>query len=221
MQSLDTHNFAMPVLYSFRRCPYAMRARLAILSANKTVEIREILLRDKPAHMVGLSTKATVPVLWFENGRVVDESIDVMTWALAEMAGKSDTSGAKWQGDRDLIASYDGDFKFHLDRYKYASRYEGADAAQHQQACLTHLLDLGPRLNDDWLAGDSPGFTDIAILPFIRQFRIADPTWFDDHEQLEVVQLWLQRFLNWPRFQAVMKKYPVWQSGQPGIVFAE
>lgn len=215
MQASETHCLSMPVLYSFRRCPYAMRARLAILISGKQVELREILLRDKPAHMVELSPKATVPVLWFEDGRVVDESLDVMIWALGDM------SETRWSGDQELIASFDGDFKYHLDRYKYASRYEGADATQHQQACLEHLLNLEPKLKADWLAGDHPGFTDIAILPFVRQFRIADPIWFDDHGSLKVVQLWLERFLNWPSFQMAMKKYPVWQSNQPGILFAD
>ena len=204
-----------PLLYSFRRCPYAMRARMAIAAAGQQVRLREIVLRDKPAHMVELSPKGTVPVLELADGTVIDESREVMDWALAA----SDPQG--WLAHRDdaLIDLFDGDFKHHLDRYKYASRYDGADALAHRAACHDILQALEDKLTDDWLAGDAPGYTDVAILPFIRQFRIADMAWFDAQMGLPKVQAFVLRFLDWPGFLAVMEKYPLWLDAQQEIDF--
>lgn len=197
-----------PIFYSFRRCPYAMRARLAIYLAQRPVELREILLRDKPEEMRAASAKATVPVLVLPNGTVIDESLEIMQWAW-------DTSIAP---DRQaVISAFDGSFKFHLDRYKYASRYVEADRLYHRGQALAVLENTS--LTANWLGGDAPDFSDYAVLPFIRQFRIADPHWFDHDMPLDGIRDWLLRFLDLPEFTASMKKYPAWRSGQLGIDF--
>ena len=195
-----------PLLYSFRRCPYAMRARMAIAASGQEVRLREIILRDKPAHMLELSPKGTVPVLQLADGTVIDESRDVMDWALAA----ADPQGWLAHKDDALIDLFDTDFKHHLDRYKYATRYEGADALEHRAACHDILRALEDRLSDAWLAGEAPGYTDIAILPFIRQFRIADMDWFDTEMALPRVQGYVMRFLDWPGFSGIMGKYALW-----------
>lgn len=199
----------LPILYSFRRCPYAMRARMAIAVAGVPVRLREIILRDKPEAMLAASPKGTVPVLILPNGAVLDESLDVMGWALDQHDPQN------WLAARNaaLIDQFDGAFKHHLDRYKYATRYDGADARLHREAALAILKELEEKLSAPWLAGARPGFTDIAILPFIRQYRIADADWFDNLEGLANVQGWLAGFLQWPGFLAVMEKYPLWLAG--------
>ena len=204
-----------PVLYSFRRCPYAMRARLAISVNDIAVDLREVVLRDKPAHMIQLSPKATVPVLWLADGTVIDESLDIMKWAWT-CAGKERPDDAP---HHDLVGRIDNEFKYHLDRYKYATRYDPAAGQHHRAAAMQILLTIEPLLESDWLSGDVPGFVDLAILPFIRQYRIADPQWFDSYGGLNRVQAWLARFLAWPGFMAVMQKYPQWREGNAGIKF--
>lgn len=191
-----------------------MRARMAIGVAGVPVRLREIMLRDKPEAMLAASPKGTVPVLILPDGAVLDESLDVMGWAL----GQHDPQN--WLAGRNaaLIDQFDGPFKHHLDRYKYATRYDGADAQAHRAAALAILSALEAELSAPWLAGARPGFTDIAILPFIRQYRIADTDWFDNLEGLPNVQKWLSDFLQWPGFLAVMEKYPLWlASGQEQI----
>ena len=128
-----------PLLYSFRRCPYAMRARMALAAAEIELRLREIVLRDKPPHMLELSPKGTVPVLQLPDGTVLDESRDVMAWALAQ----ADPQGWLAHKDEALIDAFDGDFKHHLDRYKYTSRYEDADAPTHRAVCLEHAAKAG------------------------------------------------------------------------------
>ena len=191
-----------------------MRARMAIGVAGVPVRLREIMLRDKPEAMLAASPKGTVPVLILPDGAVLDESLDVMGWAL----GQNDPEN--WLAGRNaaLIDQFDGPFKHHLDRYKYAARYDGEDAQAHRAAALAILSALEVELSAPWLAGARPGFTDIAILPFIRQYRIADTDWFDNLEGLPNVQKWLSDFLQWPGFLAVMEKYPLWlASGQEQI----
>ena len=202
-----------PLLYSFRRCPYAMRARMALAAAEIELRLREIILRDKPAHMLALSPKGTVPVLQLPDDTVLDESRDVMDWALARH------DPHHWLAHKDdaLIDLFDGAFKHHLDRYKYATRFVDednaggvADAIEHRAACHEILKQLAPRLADGWLGGDKAAYTDVALLPFVRQFRIADPQWFDNDMALPNVQNWVQRFLDWPPFTRIMSKYELW-----------
>lgn len=210
-----------PILYSFRRCPYAMRARLALLSSGIVCTHREILLRDKPSSMLEASPKGTVPVLVRGEGDVLDESLDVAFWALKTRDPENWL--APWSGDRAaadaLIARNDGPFKHHLDRYKYASRYEDADAAEHRAEGLNVLEDLNVRLAEArYLGGAHFTFLDAAIAPFIRQFRIPDKDWFD---QLDLPHLrkWLSDFMESDRFAIVMTKYRVWDGGDDSETF--
>jgi glutathione S-transferase len=207
----------LPVLYSFRRCPYAMRARMALGIAGIACELREVVLRDRPPEMLALSAKGTVPVLHLPDGRVIDESLDVMHWALAH----HDPLG--WLGATNphgWVTLFDGEFKHHLDRYKYASRYDGAEATTHREAARGLLAQVEPHLESGWIGRAHPGFADIAVLPFVRQYRIADPVWFDTELGLPHVQKWLAAFLDLPLFNSVMEKYERWTSDHAGVIFA-
>lgn len=183
-----------------------MRARMAIAASGTQVRLREILLRDKPDEMLAVSAKGTVPVL-VDGDRVIDESIDVMNWALR----KHDPEGWLTRKDDALIAENDGPFKHHLDRYKYSTRYEDADAEEHRAAGFAFLQKLDARLADsDYLHGAARGFTDIAIFPFVRQFRIANKDWFDA-ASIPNVQRWLNALMESALFKSVMEKYPLWK----------
>ena len=211
----------VPILYSFRRCPYAMRARMAIWVSGQRVELREVVLRDKPPSLLTYSPKATVPVLVLPDGRVIDESLDVMRWAL-ERSDPNDWLRNS-QGRHDELAQWvednDGDFKFHLDRFKYATRYEGVDPEEHRRGAEVFLARLEGQLSGkDWLFGESISYADVAIAPFVRQFANADRVWFDGAPYPHL-QAWLQRFLDLPTFAHVMAKIPQWKEGEPGVVF--
>lgn len=213
----------LPVLYSFRRCPYAMRARLAIAQAGVRVRLREVVLRDKPAHMLEISPKGTVPVLRLPDGTVIDESLEIMRWAL----GTADPSGwlAPDEGtlaDMDaLIADNDGDFKHHLDRFKYATRYEGVDPLEHREAAEVFLRKLEARLQEGgWLFGNKPCLADYAILPFIRQFSGVDRAWFEQ-APYPALHRWLAIFIESGFFKSVMKKYPQWHEGDAEAIFPD
>jgi len=197
-----------PILYSFRRCPYAMRARLALQVSGVEIEHREILLRDKPAHMLEISPKGTVPVVLLPDGTVLEESLDVMLWAL----GQNDPEGWLARKDDALIAANDGPFKHHLDRYKYANRYEGADALEHRDGCEEQLRVLDARLAEQpFLSGTTRGFTDAAIMPFVRQFANTDREWFDA-QPLPALHAWLAGWLSSDIFGRVMVKHDLWQA---------
>lgn len=198
-----------PILYSFRRCPYAMRARLALHVAEIAVEHREVVLRSKPQAMLDVSPKGTVPVLVLAGGTVLEESLDVMRWALA----RHDPEGwlAPGAAMAPLIAACDGGFKYHLDRYKYAARYDNADATAHRDAALAYLRTLDDRLRvTPELFGDRMSMADAAIFPFVRQFALTDRDWFD-RQALRGLRAWLDRHLASPRFAAIMARYPPWQ----------
>ncbi|MAZ92573.1 MAG: glutathione S-transferase [Maricaulis sp.] len=201
-----------PILYSFRRCPYAMRARLALHAAGIAVEHREILLRDKPQAMLDASPKGTVPVLVLPDGRVLEESLDVAHWALTQ----NDPEDWLAPGDEmaPLIARCDGDFKHHLDRYKSASRHD-TDPAEHFEAGSAFLAELDARLSGGGqLFGARMSLADAAIFPFVRQFAHTDREAFDGLG-LSGVSRWLDDHLASPRFAAVMAKHPLWSPDGP------
>lgn len=202
-----------PILYSFRRCPYAIRARLAIAIAGVDVELREVVLRDKPEAFLDVSPSATVPCLVTEDG-VLDESYDVMRWALAA----HDPEG--WLNmppeGHDWIARADGPFKDALDRTKYANRYPDEDADENRVKASAFLTDLDAQIGD-WIF-DRPTMVDFAILPFVRQFAFIDKGWFDA-QPWPKLQAWLDRFLASDKFQAVMQKYPQWAPGDAPTAF--
>ncbi|MBY6218419.1 glutathione S-transferase [Qipengyuania aquimaris] len=199
---------AEPVLYSFRRCPYAMRARMALSVSGAEYEHREVVLRDKPPQMLEVSPKGTVPVLVTEDGAVLEESLDIMRWAL----GQSDPEGWLDRSDADLLAANDGPFKHHLDRYKYSTRYDDVDPEEHGSEALKHLRVLDERLAaSPYLCGETRGFADIAIFPFVRQFANADREWFDAQD-LPHLRKWLEALVNSELFTGVMTKHDQWKA---------
>ena len=211
----------LPILYSFRRCPFAIRARFAIDVSGRRCALREVVLRDKPDAMLAASPKGTVPVLVKPDGEVLDESVDVMLWALSA----ADPEGwlAPPRGDCPqmlaLIDRNDSEFKHHLDRYKYASRFPDEDAGEHRRAGADFLDELERRLVDTgYLFGSAPALADVALAPFVRQFAIADREWFVARDW-PALQSWLAGFESSPRFERVMAKRPPWREGDPVTPF--
>ncbi len=203
-----------PIFYSFRRCPYAMRARMALSVSQTPVQLREIALKDKPAEMLAASPKGTTPVL-IDGDEIIDESLGVMAWALT----RSDPEGWLAHKKDTLVAENDGAFKHHLDHYKYSTRYEGADREAHRDEAMKFIEKLEARLaTSAYLSGGKRTLPDIAIFPFVRQFRIADEAWFDA-TPIPKVQSWLSGLMTSDLFQAVMKKYPLWKETGEEIGF--
>ena len=210
---------ALPVLYSFRRCPYAIRARLALAVSGVDYELREVSLKSKPTDFLSASPKGTVPVLVLPGGQVIEESLHIMRWALAQ----NDPDGLlKHPLDEmlALIASNDGHFKHALDRYKYPNRYPLESNGAKYTFALAQRLDaaswlktLEPRLSQGWLFGNQPGVADMAILPFVRQFAHTDAVWFAA-QPWPMLQTWLARFEASALFEAVMAKLEPWQQVQ-------
>ncbi|RZO94800.1 MAG: glutathione S-transferase [Limnobacter sp.] len=208
-----------------------MRARLAIVAAGLKVEVRELVLRAKPAHMLEISPKGTVPVLWLPDGTVIDESLDVMRWAVGQnFPAEWLVPNAEQQQQCDeWIALLDGEFKRNLDRYKYPHRYHvktdtdayTCDPLEHRAVCEEILAQWNAVLvqNGPWLFGANPSFADFAILPFARQFRIADEAWFDAAPGFDSLKLWLNSFLASPLLEQAMMKYSPWQPGDTPLTF--
>lgn len=194
----------MNTLYSFRRCPYAMRARMALRYSGVPVEIVEVSLKAKPAEMLAISPKGTVPVL-DAGGLVIDESLEIMRWALAQ----NDPQGWLLGGDSriaELIETNDQVFKVHLNRYKYAERYPEQPMEVYRAEGARFLQNLDELLEGrDYLLTDHPCLADIALLPFVRQFAHVDREWFAQTPYVRL-QAWLQRFLESDLFTAIMKK---------------
>lgn len=210
---------SLPILYSFRRCPYAMRARMALWVAGITVELREVKLADKPPELLETSPKATVPVLALPDGTVLEQSLDIMRWALA----RSDPEGWLAGDDAGLIALCDGPFKHHLDRYKYPTRYEDEPdqgRVDHRGEGLAILSDLNFRLaGRAQLLSEAATMADIAFFPFVRQFANTDRTWFGA-QPIPHLQGWLEQHLESELFAAIMPKFAPWRAGDEGVVFA-
>ena len=203
-----------PILYSFRRCPYAMRARLALLVSGTVCEIREVKLSQKPAELIAASPKATVPVLVRPDGGVIEESREIMHWALAG----NDPEGWLDREDADLIAANDGPFKHHLDRYKYPERH-GSQPDEHRAAGIEMLRGLEARLASQAnLCGNARGMTDAAIFPFVRQFAATDRAWFDA-QPLPHLQAWLAGHLGSALFAATMLRLAPWRPEDAPMLF--
>jgi glutathione S-transferase len=204
----------LAVLYSFRRCPYAMRARLAIANSNIQLELREIVLRDKPQQLIDISPKATVPVLHLPDNTVIDESLDIMHWALEQNDPAhwfNSLSDEQKTLSQKLITNNDGEFKYYLDRYKYADRYPEHTQEHYRQQAEKFLILLEQQLQqNDFLICDRITLADMAILPFIRQFAFADKAWFDQ-SPYPYIQAWLAEFTESDLFQSIMIKYSAWQ----------
>ena len=201
-----------PILYSYRRCPYAMRARMALSYAGIQVEIREIALREKPAHMLAVSPKGTVPVLVLASNEVLEQSLDIMNWALQQSDVDEwiiqDQAGQKLTAD--LIATNDGAFKQSLDKYKYAIRFPENPPEIYRAQGEEFLQRLEMLLQQNtYLCRNTISKADVAIFPFVRQFSMVDENWFEsaDYPSLKA---WLNGLLNSQLFLGVMQKYPVW-----------
>jgi glutathione S-transferase len=198
-----------PILYSYRRCPYAMRARMALKYSGIELEHREIELRNKPQSMMDASPKGTVPVL-LVNQLVLDQSLDIMHWAI----GQSDPDG--WSNVNDEVAQTwieknDGRFKVLLDQYKYPNRYPELDQeAVLSEALQLMLLPMEKALqHSQYLLGEKMSWVDVAIFPFIRQFSMVNPSQFDQLP-LPATKKWLKQHLESELFNSVMHKHPTW-----------
>lgn len=211
----------LPTLYSFRRCPYAMRARLALHASGQRCELREIVLRDKAPEFLAASPKGTVPVLLPPGDAVIEESLDVMLWALRARDPE------RWLvpeiGDLDamlvLIEACDTGFKPNLDAYKYASRDAPEKGLEARAAGAVFLAKLDERLGrHPYLFGERLALADMAVFPFVRQFANVDRGWFDD-EPWPHLRRWLEELLESPRFAHVMKKYAKWQPDDAPMIF--
>jgi glutathione S-transferase len=206
----------LPILYSFRRCPYAMRARLALFVSGQVCELREVVLGHKPPALLEASAKGTVPVLVLADGEVIDQSLDIMLWALRRHDPRhwwptDDNAQAQMLA---LVATCDGEFKHHLDRYKYPQRFGLTDATPHRKQGAQWLNDLNRRLlAKPFLTGETESLADAAIAPFVRQFAHTDPTWFAG-QPWPALQTWLMAFENSASYQLAMTKYAPWQAGQ-------
>ena len=213
----DAH--MLPILYSFRRCPYAIRARMVLYASGVPFETVEVSLRNKPARLIELSPKATVPVLVLPGDKVIDESLDIMRWALGQSDPQNWLRQSQLQSDLAqtsesdppaiLLKANDTDFKHWLDRYKYPVRYpdEGIDVAHARAMAMQALIwPLSHALQSErWLGGGAPCLEDVAIFPFVRQFSGVEPAWFQKSVP-QSVQSWLQGWLDSALFERVMRK---------------
>ena len=210
-----------PVLYSFRRCPYAMRARLAIKYSGIEVELREIDLNNIPKALSDISSDETVPLIVFPDGKTIDESWDIVKWAVTsnDPDGWLGSDVSLLQDAEMLVETNDYSFKQDLDHYKYADRYPEYPMQHYRSEGEEFLIELEDRLSDNrYLSADSLSLSDIAVLPFIRQFALVDKAWFDSTPYTRV-QAWLNTFLESELFESVMNKYPLWVEGDEPVLF--
>ena len=213
----------LPTLYSLRNCPYAMRARMAIYKSKQTVVLRDLVLTNKPAEMLAASPKGTVPVVVLANGIVVEESLDVMLWALKE----TDPDDLLHKDDEhilsamlNLISDFDHGFKGCLEQYKCAKRYREDNIDERRTACEKYLQAIELRLSKQlFLMSDKESLADIAILPFIRQFARVERQWYLQSPYPKVKQ-WLNRYLQSLMFTKVMAKHPLWMDTHEIVLFS-
>ncbi len=195
-----------------------MRARMALAHATKTVELREVVLKNKPPQLLTISAKGTVPVLLLNNGTVIDESLDIMKWALFERDANNWLKKASINEIDRLIKWNDGEFKYYLDRYKYADRYPEHDEIYYRNKGELFLVELEKKLNTtNFLCSDEISFADIAIFPFIRQFAHVSIDWFKTSDYTKLNR-WLQYHIDSALFTSIMKKYPAWQEDDDKLI---
>lgn len=211
-----------PILYSFRRCPYAIRARMAIYRSNIKCEHREVILKDKPESMLSCSSKGTVPVLVTADKKIIDESLDVMLWALNQNDPEDWLSEEGAEG-QDLIERNDNEFKYYLDRYKYHVAYPEYPQEYYRDKAREFLDLLEKSLSDNQglaLTGKSISFSDVSIFPFIRQFANVDLNWFKS-SSYELLNCWYSNIEQSALFKACMIKYEQWSPGQSPVYFPQ
>jgi glutathione S-transferase len=211
---------ALPILYSFRRCPYAMRARLALKVSGQRVECREVVLRAKPAHLLVISPKGTVPVLQLPGGQVLEQSLEIMRWALHQHDPLGWLSAAPEVQAQAWIDLCDGTFKALLDGYKYPERHTQRSSAEWRDEAVALMLKPMDRAlqNHAQLLGEAVSLADMALLPFVRQFAQVDAAWFAQ-APLPHLRGWLAAHLDSPLFESVMGKLDPWAPGQAPVVF--
>ncbi len=211
------------ILYTFRRCPYAMRARWALLMAGKVVVAREVSLKNKPKELFIASPKGTVPVLLKSNGEIINESLDIMKWAIktSPICNELETSLIEISSEaEDIITENDGPFKYHLDRFKYAQRFPNEDADLHYIAARNIIIGWNNRIKINknksslWLIGESETLADWAIWPFVRQFRMANKNLFDKDTDVVSIKSWLEKYTNHIKFKSLMAKAKPWSPGE-------
>ena len=210
-----------PCLYSFRRCPYAMRARLGILFAQQQVELREVVLKNKPPQMLAISPKGTVPVLQLMDGSVIEESREIMVWALEQNDPQNLLDEALRTQADELIDQNDNEFKYWLDRYKYADRHPQMSQADYRQKGEVFLQKLEDLLSQHrYLLGNKISVADIGVMPFVRQFAHVDREVFYNLPYPNL-QRWLQNWLEHPLFVKAMTKFKPWEEGDELVVFGD
>ena len=216
------NKLSLPVLYSFRRCPYAIRSRMALAAAGIKCELREVVLRDKAPEILAISSKGTVPVLQLADGQVIDESLDVMLWAL-DQSDPENWLDTNEDETRLLIEQNDFDFKDRLDHYKYYVNYPERPQRHYRQQAEEFLMDLERRLvknNGTGLIDKRVTLADVSIFPFIRQFARVDYDWFSNSAYVNLLQ-WLEKFEQGSLFNSVMTKYEPWTVGSNTVFFCD
>ena len=204
------------ILYSFRRCPYAMRARMAMAYSKISYEHREILLKNRPKDLYRISKKGTVPVLKLVDGTVIDESVDIMKWCMKQ----NDLDG--WFRDNyalqnRFIKNNDTEFKYWLDRYKYHIRYIENSFEKYQKEVEAFLIKYNLILKEKYfLMGKKLSLVDVALMPFIRQAAHVDIGWFD--QNFPALSEWLEKLKVSPLFLSIMKKYDIWDDSGEGVI---
>lgn len=212
-------NRKYPILYSFRRCPYAMRARLAIKASGIIVEIREVELKNKPKEFLGISPKATVPIVCISSKQIIEESLDIMEWALKINDPLKLLKYEKLNRIEihNILNKLENEFKQNLDRYKYSSRFDLPSPKLYRDKNLQTLNEFNNLLqNNKGICSSHLSLLDYAIFPFIRQFRNVNSVWFDSLE-LKFLQTWLYELIDSDEFSSIMKKYEIWNPNQKPI----
>ena len=210
----------LPILYSFRRCPYAMRARMVLLHSKIQCEIREIKLSNKPKEMLAISPKGTVPVLILENGDILDESLGVMVWAI-EQGNLRNLFNSGKKEILDLIKINDGEFKDAIDRYKYSSLYPEKPMIEYRKMGELFLEKIESYLEKNkFIFGKNISLADLAIFPFIRQFCRVDIDWFNS-SLFKKIKEWTLFFEGSENFIDIMRKIKPWTTGDKPTLFLE
>lgn len=214
---------SLPMLYSLRNCPYAMRARMAVYVSGQAVQLRDIVLSDKPVHMHQVSPKGTVPVLVLSNGEVLEQSLEIMMWAFEQsdpnnyLMSDSPNTRAEMLS---LVDLFDTEFKLRLEKYRSAKRYHNESVLEHRLACEQYLKMLELKLSQHaYLMSHSPSLADLAILPFIRQLARVERQWYLQSPYPNI-RKWLDDYLQSRMFSKVMTKYPLWLTEKSLIVFS-
>ena len=204
-----------PILYSFRRCPYAMRARFVLRKAKIKIELREILLKKKPKEFLKLSKDGTVPILLIPGKTVIQESLDIIFWAFDQKKNEKESVDQK---SLDLIKKIDTCFKKNLDNYKYPNKFDIKNTKKYRDKNLSYLHILNEKLKEKkFLKSDELSFLDYSIFPFIRQFRNVDPNWFDSLK-FDYLINWFSFIVESKEFNDIMKKYSVWEPKNNPII---